>query len=383
YSMTLSDTLYILGKNASIDVAGDYALYEQDGVGGNRVIIRGSVIGSENALDAAIGLEGKNSEVWIAKTGLVHAFTGIQMGAYEQQVTNYGKIDATGFGIWAQSNGTVRNFGLISGDDNGFISGGVHSVDVFNGKAGRIVSDNVAVHIQGGTDTTSTLTNEGMINGRGARAFSSSWGDETVVNHGVMKGLISMGAGNDLFDNRGGKVDHAIYGEAGDDTLITNSAKVHLQEDAGMGSDTVRSTVSYTLTANVETLVLLGKADLNGSGNDIANTLTGNKGDNRLQGLAGFDILNGASGNDILTGGADADVFVFAKRGGHDVITDFTGGLDYIDLKGQTVIDDYYDMINNYVRQSHGDLTIHMGKDTLTLQDTTLADLDVKDFFFS
>lgn len=383
YAMTLSDTYYVLRKNASIDVASDYALYEQAGVSNNRVIIKGSVTGSDDGFDTAIGLDGENSEVWVAKTGLVHAAVGVEMGGFGQKVTNHGKIEATDSGVWAQGDGAIRNFGLIRSDEDGIISGGAQPVSIFNAKSGRIIADSAAIHIDGAPDTASVLQNDGLINGKGGWAFYSAAGTETVINHGIMKGSIYMGVGNDTFDNRGGKVDHEIRGELGNDTLITDSAKVKLMEVVGEGSDTVKSTVTYALSENVENLVLLGKADINGTGTETGNALAGNKGDNRLNGLAGLDILNGADGNDILTGGADADIFIFAKRGGHDVITDFTGGLDHIDLTGQTVIDDYYDMINNYVRQSHGDLTIHMGKDTLTLTDTTLADLDDKGFFFS
>ena len=38
-------------------------------------------------------------------------------------------------------------------------------------------------------------------------------------------------------------------------------------ENAGQGNDTVFASVNYALTANVETLVLQGGADLQGFGN--------------------------------------------------------------------------------------------------------------------
>ncbi|MBL0371005.1 hypothetical protein JJB09_03100 [Rhizobium sp. KVB221] len=380
YSMTTSDTAYVLGKNASITTTSADALYQASGVSNNLVVVKGHIAGGTADLDSAVTLSGKDSEIRIGKTGAIGADTGIELGGFDQLVVNHGRIDASGFGIWAQSNGTIENYGRISGDQNGFISGGVHSVSVFNGEGARITSQVAAVQFSGTYDTASHFTNEGLIDG--PWAFSSAYGNETVINHGRMKGSITMGEGNDTFDNRGGSVDHEISGQKGDDRLITDDANVHLKEELNEGSDTVLATVSYKLTPNVENLVLRGKTDINGIGTDADNSLTGNNGDNRLKGLAGFDSLNGARGNDIMTGGAGADLFLFAKGGGRDVITDFASGADHIDLGGQDVIADFNDMIDNHVTASHGDLVIHMGKDTLTLEDTDIKDLSWQDFYF-
>ena len=54
------------------------------------------------------------------------------------------------------------------------------------------------------------------------------------------------------------------------------------------------------------------------------------------RGTAGNDILSGGTGNDTLTGGAGADTFIFTaldvKTYTTDTITDFTRGMDKIDL---------------------------------------------------
>ena len=87
-----------------------------------------------------------------------------------------------------------------------------------------------------------------------------------------------------------------------------------------------------------------------GSGNDtiignaIANVLKGGAGNDTISGGGGNDTLIGGTGVDILTGGDGADTFVFAAGdsspavGRHDQITDFTPGVDHIDLSSMDAI---------------------------------------------
>ncbi|PNB06812.1 furin, partial [Pseudomonas sp. FW305-67] len=69
-------------------------------------------------------------------------------------------------------------------------------------------------------------------------------------------------------------------------------------ELADEGRDLIRTTVSYTLSANVEDGVLLGTTALNLTGNELDNSLTGNAAANLLDGKAGADTLDGGAGND-------------------------------------------------------------------------------------
>ena len=62
-------------------------------------------------------------------------------------------------------------------------------------------------------------------------------------------------------------------------------------------------------------------------------------GANRIYGGYGKDTIYAGVGRDIMTGGPGADVFVFASSAdaglaaGRDMITDFTSGVDKIDLR--------------------------------------------------
>lgn len=129
-------------------------------------------------------------------------------------------------------------------------------------------------------------------------------------------------AGNDTLDGRGGA--DVLIGGLGDDVYIVDSALDQVVESSFQGTDTVRASVAYVLSAGaVENLVLTGTEAINGSGNALANTLTGNAARNTLRGLAGGDTLTGGGGNDTLVGGAGADVLVGGK--GNDVLTGGTG----------------------------------------------------------
>jgi mono/diheme cytochrome c family protein len=78
-------------------------------------------------------------------------------------------------------------------------------------------------------------------------------------------------------------------------------------EAENSGTDTVRASVSHTLRANVENLVQTGTAAVNGTGNELANSLRGNGAANVLNGLAADDLLSGGAGNDRLIGGPGND----------------------------------------------------------------------------
>lgn len=186
------------------------------------------------------------------------------------------------------------------------------------------------------------VVNAGRIRG----GVSLGDGNDRLENAGTLRGAVNLGAGNDAFDGRGGVVVGYVAGGAGDDSYWVSSADLALVEAASGGSDTVLATVSWELGTQFERLVLLGSADLRGTGNALANRLTGNAGDNRLSGLAGDDTLAGGAGDDTLfgglgvdslTGGAGSDRFVFGGRAASalsspDTIIDFTPGEDQIDL---------------------------------------------------
>ena len=64
-----------------------------------------------------------------------------------------------------------------------------------------------------------------------------------------------------------------MVGGAGNDTYFVDNIGDRVIENLNDGTDAVFSTIDYTLTANVETLVLQGSDNLSGAGNASSNSI--------------------------------------------------------------------------------------------------------------
>jgi Ca2+-binding RTX toxin-like protein len=124
--------------------------------------------------------------------------------------------------------------------------------------------------------------------------------------------------GNNLLD--GGAGADAMSGGAGNDTYFVDNAGDVVNENAGQGSDAVFASVNYGLTANIETLVLQGGADLQGFGNTLANSIFGNAGNNLIDGGAGADTMVGGLGNDTYFVDDGLDQVIENVGAGNDAI---------------------------------------------------------------
>lgn len=89
-----------------------------------------------------------------------------------------------------------------------------------------------------------------------------------------------------------------MIGGLGNDIYIADQPGDQIEEAANGGIDTVHTALSWALSAYLENLVLQGSIDLAGTGNGLANRITGNTGNNTLDGAGGIDSLVGGAGND-------------------------------------------------------------------------------------
>jgi Ca2+-binding RTX toxin-like protein len=126
--------------------------------------------------------------------------------------------------------------------------------------------------------------------------------------------------GNNWLDGKGGA--DTLAGGFGDDTYEVAQTSDVVIEKADQGTDTVRSSVGYTLGEHLENLTLTGTKAINGTGNTLANVLTGNSANNKLTGGAGDDRLEGLAGTDTLVGGSGNDSYVLGRGYGADTIVE-------------------------------------------------------------
>src|SRR5262245_16361313 len=102
-----------------------------------------------------------------------------------------------------------------------------------------------------------------------------------------------------------------MEGVPANDTYFVDNAGDQVIEATSGGTDTVYSTVNYTLAPNqeVEFLRVYGSAGLSLTTNDHSTYLIGGAGTDSLTGGAGNDRLDGAAGADIMAGGIGNDSY--------------------------------------------------------------------------
>ena len=175
----------------------------------------------------------------------------------------------------------------------------------------------------------------------------------STIHGGDGYDTIDGAAGNDtLYGDEGndsiyaGDGDDTVYGNEGDDVLYGQGGNNILIGGAGediLNGFTGVSTASYdgsasAVTVNLDTNVNTG-GDAEGDLLYGINSIIGSSNNDSLYGNAIENIIRGGLGNDTITGGDGADVFKYitvndsgVASGLRDIITDFVGGTDKIDL---------------------------------------------------
>ncbi len=280
--------------------------------------------------------------------------TSAQLLALASDVDHGARLSVVGL---AASSGLLQD----NGDDTWTYTSDVNSLAPVNFT--YQVSDGMAQ-----TAGTAALT---LAAGTAYAVFNGSAAVDRIVGtlgNDYVNGLagndeIKGGAGNDVLI--GGLGNDQLQGGAGNDTIIASIGDGNDDMLGGVGIDTYdlsRTNAGATVNLatqrassletgtdrinEIENLIGSTGNDIF-TGNDLANLLSGGRGNDILAGGAGNDTLIGGAGDDRLTGGAGNDIFSYAADSpsyaynfGHDTVTDFQVGTtaggthDTIDLRG-------------------------------------------------
>jgi hypothetical protein len=179
--------------------------------------------------------------------------------------------------------------------------------------------------------------------------------------------IITGNSGNNILNGGGGFFDQLIGGLGNDTYMVTqplffSTTNPPIKEDPNQGLDTVQAVASnsfgnITLPDNVEDLLITGTSTFSftGTGNDLANQITGNLGSNFLDGRGGIDTVNYS-----LASAANAAVSVSLLAGSASGGGGFDSLFGFENVVGST-FDDTIAGDNNA-----NTLRGHRGSDTLT-----------------
>ncbi|ESQ85366.1 hypothetical protein ABAC460_23710 [Asticcacaulis sp. AC460] len=305
-------------------------------------------------------------------------------------LTGSSNLNGTGGSLANKITGNAGNNSLNGGSGADTLTGGLGDDTYLIDNVG----DKIVESSGQGTDTVASamsfslsgkqLENLTLTGSAALTATGNSLANVLAGNSG--NNTLDAGAGNDHLDGKSGA--DTMIGGSGNDTYIVDSSNDAITEFAGGGADFVNASVTYSLSADLEVVILTGSAAVNATGNAGNNTLTGNAGNNILTGGLGNDtyyvqnigdnvvelagegkdqifstatytlygrvvenltltgtsaanatgnslsnaltgndganIINGMGNKDVLTGGLGADIFLFTAGSGLDTITDFS-----------------------------------------------------------
>ncbi|WP_125730857.1 beta strand repeat-containing protein [Microcystis viridis] len=280
-------------------------------------------------------------------TGTVTITDTLQSAVTTTLSSNIENLDLTGTGN-INGTGNAGNNRITGNSGNNILNGGLGNDTLIGGLGNDVyvvdtTTDTITELAAQGTDTiqssvtysiaTSTnienldLTGTGNINGTG-----NAGNNRITGNSG--NNILNGGLGNDT-----------LIGGLGNDIYVVDTTTDTITELAAQGTDTIQSSVTYSIatSTNIENLDLTGTGNINGTGSAGNNRITGNSGNNILNGGAGNDTLAGNAGNDTLTGAAGIDQIEYrstrafvASDFGVDTISDFVLNQDKIVLSKTT-----------------------------------------------
>jgi Ca2+-binding RTX toxin-like protein len=293
-----------LTGTASLTATGNSAANVIKANSGNDTLIAGTGVAT------LVGSTGNDAFVVNSASDVVQdtsttAINTLQSSVNYTLATNVNSLVLTGTSaLVGTANSAADTLTSNSGVDT-LVGGSGHDLFIINNSADVIQNVNA-------NDTIESSVNYTLPAGVNNLVLIAS-GNITGTGNSASDTL-TAGAGTDTLTAGTGVA--TLIGGTGNDTFVVNSASDVVQVTSTTTSNTVQSSVTYTLGANVDTLILTGTAALTATGNtDLSNVLTANTGNDSLVGTAFSNTLNGGTGSDKIYAGPEINV-IYAGNGG-------------------------------------------------------------------
>ena len=403
-SDTLSNFEKLIGSNYGDKLTAATAVNTLDGGAGND-ILTGS--GKDDTLIGGAGNDTFVVDAAVATTAVAGSVYGISEAAGAGIDTIKASATVSIVALANIENITLTDSGLTATGNalaNTLTSTGFSGSTLVGGAG----NDTYVVSSSGETITESSTTGSGTDSVISTATFTLANNVEnlTLIGSGDINatgnGLANIIVGNSGANILNGKLGNdKMSGGAGNDTYFVDSSADIVTEVAGTGAtealkanangiDAVKSTITTTLGANVENLILLSGA-INGTGNSLNNTITGSTSANTLDGKLGNDTMIGLAGDDTYIVDSSSDTVTEAASAGTDTVkssaTYIIGdNVENLTLTGSSAINGTGNASDNTLTGNGGNNTLSgaAGADTLiggAGKDTLTGGADADDTF--
>ncbi|HZF96319.1 MAG TPA: M10 family metallopeptidase C-terminal domain-containing protein, partial [Allosphingosinicella sp.] len=282
----------VTGTEGADLLEGTFRSEDMIGLGGDDVL-RGSA--GADRLDGGAGLD--EADYSASPEGVtIDLVTGLGAGGHAEgdRLISIERVTGSAYGDR-----------IVAGADANRIDGGAGADTMEGGEGDDLyfvddAGDAVVERANAGTDEVRTSLSSYALAANVERLTGTSGAGQSLTGN-ALDNAIAGGSGNDVID--GGAGADRMAGGGGDDVYIVDHPGDTVVEEAGQGTDEVRTALASWSIASTHVEILTGTS-ANGQ------ALTGNGAANVIQGAAGDDVLDGGAGGDTMRGGQGNDVYV-------------------------------------------------------------------------